>query len=215
MLQLLTEATVEKITHLGLGAIHIICALHIPLWALVQLVPLSLQCCHFHWGYLFIEAKANLPNILFSGFLDCGTGANFVKPWQHSQQILLYDHDILVVGVALRFLSCCGVLRFPCLLCVGVYNLWCCGSSSQGGIGDAVAAAVSECRDITVKKLAVREVPRSGKPAELLERYGISASCIVKAVNQILSAWLNTQLLLGHQFFRKMFRHFASIYLYR
>lgn len=62
-----------------------------------------------------------------------------------------------------------------------------------GGIGEAVASAVSECRDITVKKLAVREVPRSGKPAELLDRYGISASCIVKAVNQILSAWLNAQ----------------------
>lgn len=57
----------------------------------------------------------------------------------------------------------------------------------EGGIGEAVSSAVSECRDIIVKKLAVREVPRSGKPAELLEKYGISASCIVKAVNQILS----------------------------
>lgn len=58
----------------------------------------------------------------------------------------------------------------------------------EGGIGEAVSSAVSECRDIIVKKLAVREVPRSGKPAELLEKYGISANCIVKAVNQILSA---------------------------
>jgi transketolase len=51
-----------------------------------------------------------------------------------------------------------------------------------------VCGAVSECRDITVKRLAVREVPRSGKPDELMEKYGISAACIVKAVNQILCA---------------------------
>lgn len=58
----------------------------------------------------------------------------------------------------------------------------------EGGIGEAVSGAVSECKDITVKRLAVREIPRSGKPTELLERYGISSSCIVKAVNQVLSA---------------------------
>ncbi|XP_076468699.1 transketolase-like protein 2 [Babylonia areolata] len=57
----------------------------------------------------------------------------------------------------------------------------------EGGIGEAVSGAVSDCRDITVKKLAVREIPRSGKSAELLDRYGISASCIVKAVQQILA----------------------------
>lgn len=56
-----------------------------------------------------------------------------------------------------------------------------------GGLGEAVCSAVACCRDITVKKLAVQEVPRSGKSAELLEKYGISANCIVKAVNQILS----------------------------
>lgn len=57
-----------------------------------------------------------------------------------------------------------------------------------GGLGEAVCSAVSECRDITVKKLAVQDIPRSGKSAELIERFGISANCIVKAVNQILSA---------------------------
>lgn len=56
-----------------------------------------------------------------------------------------------------------------------------------GGLGEAVCSAVSECRDITVKKLAVQDIPRSGKSAELIERFGISANCIVKAVNQILS----------------------------
>jgi transketolase len=51
-----------------------------------------------------------------------------------------------------------------------------------GGIGDAVADAVSEA-GIRVHRLAVREIPRSGKPAELLDRYGISANHIVDAVH--------------------------------
>jgi len=50
-----------------------------------------------------------------------------------------------------------------------------------GGLGDAVAAAVAS-EGIVVHRLAVREIPRSGKPTELLDRYGISASHIVRAV---------------------------------
>lgn len=55
-----------------------------------------------------------------------------------------------------------------------------------GGLGDAVAGALSEERDICIKKLAVSEVPRSGKPAELMDKYGISAACIVKAVQSMI-----------------------------
>jgi len=51
-----------------------------------------------------------------------------------------------------------------------------------GGIGDAVAAATSGVA--SVRKLAVREIPRSGKPDELLDRFGISASHIVAAVRE-------------------------------
>jgi transketolase len=50
-----------------------------------------------------------------------------------------------------------------------------------GGVGDAVAAAVAS-DGFTVKRLAVREIPRSGAPDELLDRYGISARHIVAAV---------------------------------
>jgi len=50
-----------------------------------------------------------------------------------------------------------------------------------GGVGDAVAAAVAT-EGFTVKRLAVREIPRSGTPDELLDRYGISARHIVAAV---------------------------------
>jgi transketolase len=52
---------------------------------------------------------------------------------------------------------------------------------AAGGIGDAVAAAVAPA-GLTVTRLAVREIPRSGKPGELLDRYGISARHIVDAV---------------------------------
>jgi transketolase len=52
-----------------------------------------------------------------------------------------------------------------------------------GGIGDAVARAVAPA-GFTVTRLAVREIPRSGKPEELLDKYGISASHIIAAVKQ-------------------------------
>jgi transketolase len=50
-----------------------------------------------------------------------------------------------------------------------------------GGIGDAVARAVAPA-GLTVTRLAVREIPRSGTPEELLDKYGISARHIVAAV---------------------------------
>jgi transketolase len=56
-----------------------------------------------------------------------------------------------------------------------------------GGLGDAVSEAVAE-HGITVRRLAVREVPRSGQPRELLDRYGISASHIAAAVRQQVEA---------------------------
>jgi transketolase len=49
-----------------------------------------------------------------------------------------------------------------------------------GGLGDAVASAVASA-GMTVRRLAVREIPRSGKPEELLERFGIGTKQIVEA----------------------------------
>jgi transketolase len=54
-----------------------------------------------------------------------------------------------------------------------------------GGIGDAVAAAVSPA-GIRVHQLAVREVPRSGKPEELLAAYGIDRSSIATALRKLI-----------------------------
>jgi len=53
-----------------------------------------------------------------------------------------------------------------------------------GGLGDAVAEAVAD-EPIRVHRLAVREVPRSGQSAELLDRYGISAAHVVDAVRRL------------------------------
>lgn len=55
---------------------------------------------------------------------------------------------------------------------------------AAGGIGDAVSEAVSEA-GIRVQRIAVREIPRSGKPDELVEHYGISAKSIVAAVKAL------------------------------
>ncbi len=55
---------------------------------------------------------------------------------------------------------------------------------AAGGIGDAVAEAVAPA-GFTVTRLAVREIPRSGKPDELLDRYGISSRHIVDAVRRM------------------------------
>ena len=51
----------------------------------------------------------------------------------------------------------------------------------SGGLGDAVANAVASA-GLTVKRLAIAEIPRSGKPDELLDKFGISARHIVNAV---------------------------------
>ena len=56
---------------------------------------------------------------------------------------------------------------------------------SEGGLGDAVLNAVAN-HGVRVFKMAVEEIPRSGKPEELLERYGLSANCIVKKVKGLV-----------------------------
>jgi transketolase len=55
---------------------------------------------------------------------------------------------------------------------------------AHGGLGDAVAAALAG-EAAGVHKLAVREIPRSGKPEELLDRYGISARAIAAKVRSL------------------------------
>jgi len=58
---------------------------------------------------------------------------------------------------------------------------------AAGGVGDAVAEAIADA-GFGVHRLAVREIPRSGKPEELLDRFGISAAHIIKAVTSLVGA---------------------------
>ena len=60
----------------------------------------------------------------------------------------------------------------------------------QGGIGEAVLAAIAAAgatRDLAAfRHLAVRDMPGSGKPAELLDRAGISATGITAAARELI-----------------------------
>jgi len=56
---------------------------------------------------------------------------------------------------------------------------------AEGGLGDAVAGELSS-EGLRVHKLAVSEMPRSGKPEELLAKYGIDAASIATKVKALL-----------------------------
>jgi transketolase len=60
----------------------------------------------------------------------------------------------------------------------------------EGGIGDAVLAGLAELgtSGVRYRHLAVRAMPGSGKPAELLEAAGISARHIAAAVRELLAS---------------------------
>ena len=59
----------------------------------------------------------------------------------------------------------------------------------EGGLGDAVLAALAERDEHPhVIKLAVSDMPRSGKPAELLNAYGIDAESIEAAARQLVGS---------------------------
>ena len=48
-------------------------------------------------------------------------------------------------------------------------------------LGEAVAGVIG-----SVKILAIRDIPRSGEPDELLDKYGINRKAIVQAVRERL-----------------------------
>jgi transketolase len=57
----------------------------------------------------------------------------------------------------------------------------------QGGLGEAVLAALADAEERPrLVQLAVREMPRSGKPAELLNAAGIDAEHIADAARQLV-----------------------------
>ncbi|MGB3861404.1 MAG: transketolase [Candidatus Aminicenantaceae bacterium] len=55
----------------------------------------------------------------------------------------------------------------------------------EGGLGDAVSSALEEHTEMV--HLAVKDLPRSGQPDELLDKYGISARHIQDAVKSLIN----------------------------
>jgi len=56
---------------------------------------------------------------------------------------------------------------------------------AEGGLGEAVKSSF-DLATIPIHLLAVRKMPASGKPAELLEYEGISKHAIIKKVKELL-----------------------------
>ena len=54
---------------------------------------------------------------------------------------------------------------------------------AAGGLGDAVAEALAPA-GVIVERLAVRDIPRSGEPEELVDKFGLSARHVVEAVKR-------------------------------
>jgi transketolase len=60
---------------------------------------------------------------------------------------------------------------------------------AEGGLGEAVLSALADAEERPrVVQLAVREMPRSGKPAELLAAAGIDADAIAAAARKLVGA---------------------------
>jgi len=58
----------------------------------------------------------------------------------------------------------------------------------EGGLGDAVLAALAEVEGVRVRKLAVTDMPGSGTPEELIHAFGIDADAIVAAAQDLVRA---------------------------
>jgi transketolase len=57
----------------------------------------------------------------------------------------------------------------------------------EGGIGEAVKSVVAESgKAVPVYSLAVKKLPKSGKPNELLDYEEISKNAIIKKVKEVL-----------------------------
>jgi transketolase len=94
-------------------------------------------------------------------------------------------------GISARVIDCysvkpidAGTLRGLGTPIVTVEDHW-----AEGGLGEAVLAALADADDRpTVTILAVRELPHSGKPAELLAAAGIDAEAIAAAARKLVTA---------------------------
>jgi transketolase len=56
---------------------------------------------------------------------------------------------------------------------------------AEGGLGEAVLEALA-AEPVSVTKVAVTDIPRSGKPEELLHLFGLDAASIAAKVRELI-----------------------------
>ena len=70
----------------------------------------------------------------------------------------------------------------------GTEILFTCFCALVGGLGEAVASALTDAPiQIVQRKLAVREVPRSGPGEVLMDMFNINTRSIVEAVMELIA----------------------------
>jgi transketolase len=92
-------------------------------------------------------------------------------------------------GIAARVIDCYSVKPIDSVTLAGVgtpiitvEDHW-----PEGGLGEAVLSALAEAgAELRVTRLAVRDLPHSGKPAELLAAAGIDAASIADAARSLV-----------------------------
>jgi transketolase len=94
-------------------------------------------------------------------------------------------------GIALRVIDCYSVkpIDADTLRVLGTPIITAEDHWAEGGLGEAVLAALADLDERPpVEVLAVREMPHSGKPAQLLAAAGIDAAAIAAAARKLVTA---------------------------
>jgi len=177
---------------------------------MVVLYPSDAVCTHrlveaaaAHRGPVYIRTGRPKSPILYGNDETFKIGGSKVVRQSQSDQltivaagITLFEalkaHDQLkTAGIAVRVIDLYSIVPIDratlldsarvtnsCILTVEDHY-------EHGGIGDAVLSAVG-IEGVRVQKLAIREIPHSGKPDELVDHFGISARAIVEAARRLV-----------------------------
>ncbi len=177
----------------------------------VVLYPSDAVCTHWltalaadHQGMVYIRTGRPKTPILYKNDEKFSIGGSKVLRESAKDRLTvvaagvtlfeaLKAHDELAKqGIAIRVVDLYSIVpidRATLLACARATNnliLTVEDHYAHGGIGDAVLAAVN-ADGVKVHKMAVTEIPHSGKPDQLLDRYGLSARHIVEKVKKLVS----------------------------
>jgi transketolase len=176
----------------------------------VILYPSDAVCTHWltalaaeHQGMVYIRTGRPKAPILYKNDEQFTIGGSKVLRQSPADKITVVGAGVTVfealkaheelakVGIAIRVIDLYSVKP------VDRETLLSCARATQntiltvedhykhGGLGDMVLSAVGS-EGIKVHKMAVTEIPHSGKPEELIDRYGISARHIVEKVTKLV-----------------------------